>query len=86
MSVGYFRRIQGGLTVTDNLAVVPADYGHFCVTAPLNKNLPDGGGYQVCDNYDISVAKRGLTQNQTNARKYGNNSEMWGALTSRLDS
>jgi hypothetical protein len=78
MSVGYFRRIQGGLTVTDNLAVSPADYGHFCVTAPLHKNLPGGGGYQVCDNYDISVAKRGQTQNQTNAaEKYGNNSEMW---------
>jgi hypothetical protein len=81
-SVAYFRRSQGNQTLTDNLAVTPADYGHFCVTAPLNAGLPGGGGYQICDNYDISVAKRGQTANEVNfASDYGDGySEVWNGV------
>ena len=53
-SVAYFRRVQGGLTQTDNLNVTPADYDTYCVTAPSNQYLPDGGGYKVCDLTNIS--------------------------------
>ncbi|MQA29963.1 MAG: TonB-dependent receptor [Luteitalea sp.] len=45
--------------VTDNLAVTPADYSPFCITAPLDARLPGGGGYQVCGLYDIAPAKFG---------------------------
>ena len=57
-SVAYFRRVQGGLTTTDNLNLTPADYDPFCVTAPSNPYLPDGGGYQMCDLTNISVEGR----------------------------
>ena len=51
---GYFRRTFGNQTFTDNLSINPSDYdGPFCITAPTNPNLPDGGGYQVCGLYDL---------------------------------
>jgi hypothetical protein len=43
----------------DNLAVTPADYQPYCVTAPIDPRLPGGGGYQVCGLYDIVPAKFG---------------------------
>ena len=67
VNFAYFRRVQGGLTVTDNTSVTPADYDPFCVTAPKNANLPNGGGYQVCGLYDVKPAKFGVTTNQVNA-------------------
>ena len=51
---GYFRRSFGNQTFTDDLRYTLADYdGPFCITAPSNSNLPDGGGYQVCGLYDL---------------------------------
>jgi hypothetical protein len=53
--------------------VRPADYtGPFCITAPVNPSLPDGGGYPVCGLYDITSAARPLVQNNTTfARNFG---------------
>ena len=51
---GYFRRSFGNTTFTDDLRYTLADYdGPFCITAPSNQNLPQGGGYQVCGLYDL---------------------------------
>ena len=36
----------GGGTLTDNLAVTPADYDPYCITAPGDSRLPGGGGGQ----------------------------------------
>ena len=44
---------------TDNEAVSPTDYDQFCVTAPTDKRLPNGGGYQVCGLYDLAPGKVG---------------------------
>ncbi len=75
LSVGYYRNTGGYFRyafgspfsskqrVTDNLAVTPADYDSFCITAPMDTRLPGGGGYQVCDLADIKPAKFGLVQN-----------------------
>jgi hypothetical protein len=60
---GYYRNWYGNFTTTDNLSVTPADYSPYCVTAPLNANLPGGGGYQVCGMYDVSLAKFGVVNN-----------------------
>lgn len=45
--------------VTDNVAVTPADFQPYCITAPVDPRLPGGGGYPVCGLYDIVPAKFG---------------------------
>lgn len=59
MTFGYYRRWAGNFQATDNLLVTPADYDPFCVTAPMDSRLPNGGGYQVCGMYDVAQAKAG---------------------------
>src|SRR5206468_524565 len=54
--------------VTDNLLVTPEDYSPYCITAPLNAQLPHGGGYQVCGLYDVSPAKNGQINNVVKAQ------------------
>jgi carboxypeptidase family protein len=61
--VSYFRRAQGHFTTTDNLDVAPTDFQPYCVTAPSDTRLPNGGGYQMCGLYDITPAKFGVATN-----------------------
>jgi hypothetical protein len=70
VTVSYFRTkwkyggpASGDFQVTDNLAVTPADYDSYCVTAPSDPRLPGGGGYRVCDLFDVKPAKFGLVDN-----------------------
>jgi hypothetical protein len=74
LTVGYFNTWWGnGGTdsypgggsdwVTNNVAVSAGDYSPFCVTAPVDPRLPNGGGYQVCGMYDVNPAKFGKVQN-----------------------
>src|SRR4029079_3648080 len=72
MTIGYYRNWYGNFRVTDNVAVSAADFNSYCVTAPKDSRLPNGGGYQVCDLYDISPAKFGLSNNLgTRAQGFG---------------
>ena len=69
---GYFRNwsnhfvgttlgtVTGTVGTTDNLAVIPADFNPFCITAPKDSRLPGGGGYPVCGLYDITPTKFGV--------------------------
>ena len=57
LTAGYYRNWYGNFTATDNLLRTPADFDSYCITAPLNLNLPGGGGYQVCGLSDVSLAK-----------------------------
>jgi hypothetical protein len=61
--LSYFRRAQGHFTTTDNLDVAPSDFQSYCVTAPTDSRLPNGGGYQICGLYDIVPTKFGLASN-----------------------
>jgi hypothetical protein len=73
---GYFRRWFGNQRVTDNQSITPADYSPFCVTAPIDARLPDGGGYEVCGLYD---ANRLVAQNNviSLASKFGTAKEIY---------
>ncbi|MGE3957182.1 MAG: carboxypeptidase regulatory-like domain-containing protein [Vicinamibacterales bacterium] len=51
---GWYRRSFGNVTFTDDQRFNLASYdGPFCMNAPANANLPDGGGYQVCGIYNL---------------------------------
>jgi hypothetical protein len=63
VSAGYYRNWSSHFRVTDNLEVTAADYDPFCITAPVDRRLPGGGGYQVCGLYDVSPAKFGRVNN-----------------------
>ena len=60
---GYFRTSLGHYRVSDNLAVTPADYDLYCVTAPADARLPGGGGNQICGLYDLKPASFGQVNN-----------------------
>jgi hypothetical protein len=80
-NVGYFRTWFGNFQVTDNLLVTPADFDPFCITAPADPRLPNGGGYQVCDLYDIKPEKFGQVQNLvTQASHFGNQREVYNGV------
>ncbi len=63
VDVSYYRRAQGNFTVTDNLDVAPTDFQPYCVTAPRDSRLPDGGGQQICGLYDIVPTRFGVATN-----------------------
>lgn len=72
VSGGYYRSWYGNFLVTDNLEVTPADFDPFCIPAPKDSRLPDGGGSQVCGLYDVSLAKFGRVNNLvTHASHFG---------------
>ena len=72
MTAGYYRNWYGNFRATDNLAVESTDYSPYCITAPTNALLPNGGGYQVCGLYDINPNKFGQVNNLvTKASHFG---------------
>ena len=80
--MSYFRRAQGHFTTTDNLDVAATDFQPYCVTAPTNSRLPNGGGNRVCGLYDIVATKFGLASNNivTFVDKYGKQSEVFNGV------
>jgi hypothetical protein len=59
VNAGYYRNWYGNFTVNKNTLTTPEDYTSYCVTAPSDPRLPQGGGYQICDLADVSLAKFG---------------------------
>ena len=59
ISGGYYRNWFGSFLVTDNTLVGPGDFDSFCVTAPKDPRLPNGGGYPICGLADVTPAKFG---------------------------
>ena len=59
---GYYRNVDSIQRSTDNELVGPNDYDQFCVTAPIDARLPNGGGYQICGLSAIKPSAFGLAQ------------------------
>jgi hypothetical protein len=79
VDVSYFRTWYGNFTVTDNLAVGPADYDRFQLTAPADSRLPGGGGYVIPGLLDLNPSKFGVPVNNlvTLANNYGEQIRYW---------
>ena len=82
VEVGYFRRWYGNFGVTDNLAVSASDFDTFCITAPVDSRLPDGGGNTICGLYNVNPAKFSVPANNfvTLASNYGKQIEHWNGV------
>jgi hypothetical protein len=65
VEVGYYRRWFNVFHANDNLAVQASDYTEYSITAPLDPNLPGGGGYTVSGLYDVDPARFGQINNLT---------------------
>jgi hypothetical protein len=77
----YFRRWYGNFNVTDNLSVTPQNYDTYCITAPKDARLPDGGGYRVCGLYDINPSRFGQISNLVSpASSYGKQTEIFNGV------
>jgi len=59
---GYWRNVDSIQRTTDNELVSPDDFDQFCVTAPTDPRLPNGGGYQICGLSAIKQSAFGLSQ------------------------
>jgi hypothetical protein len=77
--VSYFRRWFGNFFVVDDLAVTPADFDSFSITAPRDPRLPGGGGGVVSGLYNIKPAKFGVPTSYfgTLADTYGKQVQYW---------
>jgi hypothetical protein len=86
MDVLYTRRWYGNFTVTDNLAVGPADFDRYSITAPLDSRLPDGGGYTIADLYNVKPEKFGQVRNfVTAASNFGEQIERYQGVDISMD-
>jgi hypothetical protein len=75
---GYYRRNFSNFLANDNQLVTPADYSHYCITAPVDSRLPGGGGHQICGLYDVSPALFGRNQTVVrSAKHYGTQTQVY---------
>jgi hypothetical protein len=61
VDVGYFRRVFGNFSVTNNLA--QTNFGQFQIVAPIDSRLPNGGGQTVATLYNVDPSQFGRTNN-----------------------
>jgi hypothetical protein len=78
VGVGYYHREFSNFLVTDNLLVGPGDFSTYCVAAPVDARLPDGGGNRMCGLYDVVPALFGRNQSIVrSARHFGDQEQVY---------
>jgi len=86
VNLGYFRRIYGNFTVTDNTAVAPSDYTSFSVPVPVNAQLPGGGGNLLGGFYNLNPNKVGQVANYvTQADDFGGQIQHWNGIDATVN-
>jgi hypothetical protein len=81
LNVGYFRTWYGNFRATDNQVLTPADFSPYCVTAPSNALLPNGGGNEICGMYDVVPSKFGQVDNLvTLSENFGGQTEVFNGV------
>ena len=66
-TAGYDSERNSKTRVVDNALIGAADYDEYCVTAPVDSRLPDGGGYKICGLYDLKPTSFGRSEEVTSA-------------------
>jgi hypothetical protein len=85
VDVSYNRRWWGNFFVTDNLALGPQDFDQVTIAAPLNPNLPGGGGYPVSFLTRNALSPLGATNNYfTFASDYGDVTTYWHGVDAQV--
>ena len=75
----------GNFLYTDNLALGPQDFDQVTIAAPLNPNLPDGGGYPVAFLTRNGRTVLGATDNYyTFASDYGDVWAYWHGVDTQV--
>ena len=81
IDVGYFRRWFGNFQATQLQGLLASDFDKYSVTAPSDSRLPNGGGYQITDLYNVNPLKVGQgTTYTTFARDFGKQIEHWNGV------
>src|SRR5688572_8208847 len=67
---GFYRRTFGNQTFTDDLRYDASSYDSFCIKAPVDPDLPGGGGFNVCGVQDLKPAVFALGQPASNLIRF----------------
>ena len=86
LTAGYFRTWYGSFTATSNVALQPSDFNSYCITAPADAGLPNGGANQICGLYDVNPAKFGQVKGLVSqAANYGDYTEVYHGIDLTLN-
>ena len=81
VTLAYYHKTFSNFRANDNQFVTPADFSEYCITAPVDSRLPDGGGYRICGLYDVNPALFGRNQTVVSASSnYGNQSAIYDGI------
>jgi hypothetical protein len=74
-------RIYGNFPLYENLRQPASAWDEYCVTAPVDARLPNGGGYQLCGIYDLNPAFVGQVDRLgTKSDEFGKQREQFTAI------
>lgn len=81
LDVQWTRHWYGNFFVTQNRATPASGFDEFCVTAPVDSRLPNGGGNEICGFMNIQPQYFGQTDNWvTSADEFGDVTDVYTGL------
>jgi hypothetical protein len=85
-SAAYYRHWFGNFNLTSNTAVPADGFDPYCVRAPVDPRLPNGGGYQICGLYDVKPQYFGKISNiVTFSDNFGRQREVYNGVDLTLN-